>query len=133
METDNRAGADGSRAWRLHRLRTRTVLGHRVAVADGHLGRLLGLALLRRRRAGSGLLLPGCRAVHTLGMLFRLDVVFLDADCRELRCERAVGFGRWLNEPDAAAVLELPSEGGPRERSLPTSQRRRPATARGRP
>jgi uncharacterized protein len=108
MAGNDRAAAD-ARAWRLRRLRTRTVLGHRVAVADGHLSRLLGLALLCRRRAGPGLLLPGCRAVHTFGMLFRLDIVFLDADYRELRCERAVGFGRSLNEPNAAAVLELPS------------------------
>ena len=123
----------GSRAWRLRRLRTRAVLGHRVAVADGHLSRLLGLALLRRRRAGPGLLLPGCRAIHTVGMLFRLDVTFLDADCRELRCEQEVGFGRWLNEPNAAAVLELPSGAGAREPSLPRSRRRRSATVRGRP
>jgi uncharacterized membrane protein (UPF0127 family) len=111
--TDGRDGARKPGAWRLRRLRRRTVLGSRVAVADGHLSRLLGLALLSRRRAGPGLLLPGCHAIHTIGMLFRLDVVFLDAEHRELRCERAVGFGRLLSEPGASAVLELPSDGGP--------------------
>lgn len=44
--------------------------------ARGPAARLLGLALLRRppRRA---LLLPRCRSVHTWGMRFAIDVVFL--------------------------------------------------------
>jgi uncharacterized membrane protein (UPF0127 family) len=129
MEAEDRA----VKARRLRRLRTRNVLGLRVAVADGRLSRLLGLALLSRRRAGPGLLLPRCRAVHTVGMLFRLDIVFLDAESRELRRERAVRFGRFLTEPAAAAVVEMPSDGGPTERSLPIPQRRRSSTVRGRP
>src|SRR5829696_8257603 len=53
------------------------VCGVEVPVAVGRT-RLLGLARLDRAEAGAGLLIPRCAAVHTFGMRFELDVVFLD-------------------------------------------------------
>jgi hypothetical protein len=97
---------------RLRRLPRRTVLGHEVAVAGTHLSRLLGLALLTRAGAGGGLLLPGCRSVHTFGMRFPLDLVFLDAEGAEIELRRAVRPGRFAAERDAWAVLELPTGAG---------------------
>ncbi|OZI24047.1 hypothetical protein CAL26_09410 [Bordetella genomosp. 9] len=41
-------------------------------------GRLRGLLCRRRPRPGVGLWLSPCRAVHTFGMTYALDVVFLD-------------------------------------------------------
>src|SRR5262245_52399763 len=46
------------------------LLGLEVPVATSRRSRLLGLALLRRERAGPGLLIPRCRSVHTFGMRF---------------------------------------------------------------
>ena len=71
--------------------------------------RLLGLALLDRRAAGAGLLLPGCRSVHTFGMRFPLDLVFLDFELRQISLRRAVPPGRIAFERRAQAVLELPA------------------------
>lgn len=85
------------------------LLGVNVPVATTPLSRLLGLALLSRRRAGAGLLVPGCRSVHTLGMRFRLDVLFFDDEARVIELRRAVPPGRVLRCPGAMAVLELPS------------------------
>jgi Uncharacterized ACR, COG1430 len=51
-------------------------------------------------------LIPRCRCVHTLGMLFRLDVVFLDAHGRVIRVARDIGPGRVIFEPRASAVIE---------------------------
>ncbi len=82
-----------------------------VPVATGFRSRLLGLALLGRERAGPGLLIPHCRSVHTLGMRFPIDVVFLDDAGREIRRLEAVGPCRAAFEPGAAAVLELPARG----------------------
>jgi uncharacterized membrane protein (UPF0127 family) len=96
---------------RLRGLEHATVRGLRVPVASSLRSRLLGLAFLRRRRTGAGLLLPACRSVHTFGMLFRLDVSFIDAAGREIRVERAVPPGRVLCERQAVAVLEVPSKG----------------------
>jgi uncharacterized protein len=98
-------------ARRLRRLPVRIVLGYEVVVADSHLSRLMGLALLARERAPRGLLLPGCRAVHTIGMRFAIDVVFLDAEGRALRVDPALPPGRFVAEHRARAVLELPSGG----------------------
>ncbi len=96
-------------ARRLHGLSWTRVAGFDVPVADRWSARLLGLAGLRRERAGSGLLLPRCRSVHTLGMRFEIDVLFLDDVGEVLRTERRVRAGRFLADRRAGAVLELPS------------------------
>jgi uncharacterized protein len=85
------------------------VLGREVPVARGLRARLLGLALLRRRRSGPGLLIPRCRAVHTIGMRFPLDLVFLDAWHRPLRVLPGVPPCRLVACLQASAVLELPA------------------------
>ena len=84
-------------------------LGFEVPVATSRLSRLLGLALLSRRRAGAGLLIPRCRSVHTFGMRFAIDVLFLDAEDRVIELRRAVPPCRLIRCAGAMAVLELPS------------------------
>ncbi len=94
---------------RLSRLPTVTVLGREVPVASGFRTRLLGLAGLERERAGAGLLIPRCSSVHTFGMRFALDLVFLDADGRVLSRREGVGPCRFARHRGAGAVLELPA------------------------
>lgn len=95
-------------------LERREVAGVRVPVASGLACRLLGLAHLDRERAGPGLLIPRCRSVHTFGMRFPLDIVFLDDAEREIRVVQAVPSCRAVAVRGAAAVLELPSAARPR-------------------
>jgi uncharacterized protein len=98
---------------RLHRLPRRRVHGHLVPVATGFRARLLGLAWLDAGEAGPGLLIPRCRAVHTFGMRFELDLIFLDRRGRPLAVRRRVPPRRFVSRCGAAAVLEIPSaEGG---------------------
>jgi uncharacterized membrane protein (UPF0127 family) len=106
---------------RLARLRWRTLdSGARVAEADTARARLLGLAFLRELPQSHGLLIPRCRSVHTFGMRFPLDLVFLDAHGRVLRVVRAVPPRRVRRQPGAYAVLEARAgeahlfTGGPR-------------------
>jgi uncharacterized protein len=94
---------------RLRSCSSRRVLGRRVPVAATPLSRLLGLAFLDRPCAGEGLLLTRCRAVHTFGMRFALDLVFLDRQGLPVRVEHGVGRGRLLGCRRARSVLELPS------------------------
>lgn len=98
-------------AARLERLPTAVVLGHEVRVARGR-ARLLGLAGLDRGRAGAGLLIPRCASVHTFGMRFALDLVFLDRAGRPRSVRRAVPARRLVFAQGAAAVLELPAAQG---------------------
>jgi uncharacterized membrane protein (UPF0127 family) len=95
-----------------HRLRglpSVLVHGRRVPIATSLRSRLLGLALLEREHAGTGLLIPRCRAVHTIGMRFGLDLLFLDANLRLVSVARSVPPRRLAFEPRARAVLELPA------------------------
>jgi uncharacterized membrane protein (UPF0127 family) len=94
---------------RLRGLERREILGFEVPVADTFLSRLFGLALLPRERSGPGLLIPRCRSVHTFGMRFALDLLFLDADQRVIQLRRAVPSGRLIRCRAASSVLELPS------------------------
>jgi trehalose synthase len=99
---------------RLRRRPTVTVLGREVPVAAGARARLLGLARLERVEAGPGLLIPRCRSVHTFGMRFALDLVFLDRDGRPCSVRKGVGPRRIAFERRASAVLELPCAQGDR-------------------
>jgi uncharacterized protein len=85
------------------------VLGFRVPVASSRRSRLLGLALLNRERAGEGLLIPRCHSVHTFGMRFPLDLIFLDAGGSVVEIRREVRPWRRVRSPRAVSVLELPS------------------------
>jgi uncharacterized membrane protein (UPF0127 family) len=97
---------------RLERLPRARVLEREVAVAAGFRARLLGLALLDRAGADRGLLIPRCRAVHTFGMRFALDVYFLDGHGRVLGARTGVPPRRFVRHPGATAVLELPGRTG---------------------
>jgi uncharacterized membrane protein (UPF0127 family) len=95
---------------RLRRLPTLPVRLHgmEVRVAATARARLLGLAGLR---AGPpcGLLLPRTRSVHTFGMRFPLDLVWLDARGRVVRIDLDVPPRRIRGCRSARAVVERPS------------------------
>lgn len=80
--------------------------GFRVAL--GVRARLLGLAHLDLDEAGPGLLIPRCSCVHTFGMRFPLELVFLDRDARVCSVRRAVPACRLAWDRRADSVLELP-------------------------
>ena len=98
-----------SLASRFEHLSRASVLGVEVPIVDGYRDRLLGLSKLAREEAGSGLLIPRCSSVHTFGMRFRLDLVFLDEEHRPLSARFLVPPRRFAIHPGAYAVLEVPS------------------------
>jgi uncharacterized protein len=100
------------RTARLHELPERLVCGRLVPVASGFRTRLLGLSGLRREQAGTGLLIPRCSSVHTFGMRFELDLIFLDDAGRPVSVRREVPSRRFARQRGAAAVLEIPSSQG---------------------
>ena len=82
-----------------------------LAVADTHWTRLRGLLGLRPDdfRNGSGLWIVPCHGVHTLGMGFAIDVVYLDGSLTVVHVEHDLK--PWRFAPvrmQAATVLELP-------------------------
>lgn len=97
---------------RLRALPRWRVLGIEVRVAVGFRARLLGLSHLSYEEAGSGLLIPRCASVHTFGMRFALDIVFLDREGRVLGFRRRVKPRRFAGCRGARSVLEIPSTAG---------------------
>jgi uncharacterized membrane protein (UPF0127 family) len=80
--------------------------GLRLHAARSWRARLLGLALLQELPLGCALLIPGCHSVHTFGMRFPLDVLFIDDAGRPLRIVRGLRPWRVVSCPGAAAVIE---------------------------
>jgi hypothetical protein len=81
-----------------------------VSVADTHLSRLRGLLWRARLRSDEGLWVIPCQGIHTFGMLFPLDVVFLDEDCRVVHLiEHLSPFRFSPVQMQSSSVLELPS------------------------
>jgi hypothetical protein len=101
---------------RLSRLPLAELNGIVVSVATTRGARLLGLAHLDRAEARP-LLIPRCRAVHTFGMRFPLDLYFLDAGDVVVEHRRAVPPRRFAFCGEAEAVLEVPAGGGGENRA----------------
>jgi uncharacterized membrane protein (UPF0127 family) len=59
-----------------------TCLGGRIRVADRGLDGMIGLLGKRSLEPGSGLFIVPTQAVHTVGMSFPIDLVFVDKSYR---------------------------------------------------
>ena len=82
-----------------------------LAVADTHWTRLRGLLGLRSSDFcnGSGLWIVPCHGVHTLGMWFPIDVVYLDQAMTVIHIQSDLQPWRFAPvRAHAASVLELP-------------------------
>jgi uncharacterized membrane protein (UPF0127 family) len=94
-----------------------------MRIARGFRARLIGLTL--RRAADEPLLIPRCRSVHTAGMRFAIDVVFLDARGRVVRVAPAVRPWRLVSCRRAVAVVETAAGEAGIITAMPEDQRER--------
>lgn len=67
----------------------------RISVARSLFSRMRGLLGRKALPPGEGLLIRPCRAIHTLGMRFAIDVRFYDRRGTCVREVRQVPPGRW--------------------------------------
>jgi len=92
---------------RLDRLRVRELPGGlRLAEARSPLARMRGLAWLDALPEDYALLFRRCRSVHTFGMRFPIDVIFLDRQGTVVRVARGVARRRQESERGARSVVE---------------------------
>jgi len=86
------------------------VVAESVFLATTFWQRLSGLLALPRLERGSGLWLEPCGSVHTLGLSYSIDVVFVDGNGRIGRIAHAVAPWRVALAPaSCCAVLEMPA------------------------
>ena len=88
-----------------------TFVATNASVADSYLGRLVGLLgrTSRWARPGQGLWIVPSYGVHTIGMLFSIDIVFLDRSNHVVHIEehvRPFRISKVILKADS--VLELP-------------------------
>jgi uncharacterized membrane protein (UPF0127 family) len=85
-----------------------------LLVAGDRRTRRRGLARLDTLPAGYGLLFERCRSVHTIGMRFALDLLWLDDTGVVVRHDRAVAPRRLRTCWHARAVIEVRTGEGDR-------------------
>ena len=87
--------------------RTRSAVALEVDVAATRATRRRGLLGRESLGENEGLLLTPCKAVHTVGMRFAIDVIFIDRDGRAVRIVPALAPWRIAMSARAKAVIEL--------------------------
>lgn len=84
-------------------------LSMNVSPADTHLSRLRGLLGRIRLRRDDGIWVVPSQGIHTFGMLFAIDVIYLDAQARVIHLvEHLRPFRIAPLRVHAKSVLELP-------------------------
>jgi hypothetical protein len=85
-------------------------LGEQIEVADTSLRRMVGLLGKRSLAKGCGLLILPSQAIHTIGMAFPIDVLFVDKKYNVVGVREAIPPFRMTRVFwKALGVLELPA------------------------
>ena len=70
----------------------------------------MGLLAHQRLPEGAAMVFPACRSIHTLGMRFPIDVIFVDRTWRVVALKRQVQPWRLVGPVRGAwAAIELPA------------------------
>lgn len=81
-----------------------------VMPADTHLARLRGLLGRMRLRSDEGIWMVPSQGIHTIGVLFPIDLIYLDAGHRVIHLIESLGTFRIAPvRRHAASVLEMPT------------------------
>ncbi|KAA6459154.1 DUF192 domain-containing protein [Acidobacteria bacterium AB60] len=94
---------------RIINLTQQTEIADRAEVADRGERRRKGLLGRAGLASGEGLWIVPCEAVHTFGMQFAIDLVYLDRNKRVLKTRSGLKPGRLSACLSAHSVLELSS------------------------
>jgi uncharacterized protein len=98
------------KAYKYLSCRSRDLISARVVMADNFFCRFSGLIFRKRLKDDEVLVLKGCKSIHTIGMRYSIDAVFIDgegkivASFNNLRPWRVTPYF-----PDAVSVMEARS------------------------
>ena len=104
--------------WMINKTKDR-VMGEHVMLADTFWKRLKGLLGTSSLPRGHGLIITPCNSVHTFGMAYPIDVLFVDRnhriikivhkDHRVLKIVENMGSGKMSMASGSGYVVELPA------------------------
>jgi uncharacterized membrane protein (UPF0127 family) len=94
---------------RVRNLTRSTALADSAEIANTSATRRTGLLKHSGLQAGEGLWIVPCEAVHTFGMKFPIDVLFLSKKRKVLKVKSDMGRRRMAASLLAHSVLELPA------------------------
>ena len=94
---------------RLVNARTELPIAAAIEVAGTRATRRKGLLGRDQLAPGCGLVLTPCNAIHTVGMRFAIDVVFLDSQGRVRKIVQNLPPWRMAVSPLSRATVELPA------------------------
>lgn len=84
-------------------------LGLSVVAADTHLARLKGLLGRSRLSSDDGIWVAPSQGIHTIGLRFAIDLIYLDADFRVIHLIESLGTFRIAPiRMNCSSVLEMP-------------------------
>jgi uncharacterized protein len=79
----------------------------KLFVAHRFFARARGLLGRPRLKLEEGLWLKPCRSVHTFGMHYAIDLVFIDRGAMVVKCVQSLSPGSFSACPNAHSVIEL--------------------------
>ncbi len=85
------------------------ILAVDARIADTFFNRLKGLLGSKNLDQGQGLIIRPCNSIHTIGMKYDIDVIFIDERDYVVKISKAIRAGRFAVCQKSAYVLELPA------------------------
>lgn len=80
-----------------------------VELANTFLSRFKGLMFRQAMTDIDGMLITPCNAIHTIGMKFNIDVVFIDKENKVTSVKSRISKNSFSKDLGAKHVLELPA------------------------
>jgi hypothetical protein len=92
----------------LYNVTRKSVVADRCHFANSVWKRMIGLLGRSHLAEGEGLLIDRCYGIHTFGMRFAIDILFLDKDLRVMKPVKELPPSRTCVVRKAVYALELP-------------------------
>lgn len=86
-----------------------TTIAFNARIADNFLTRLIGLLLTSRLDRGDALIISSCNRIHTIGMKYPIDVIFLDQNYKVVKIAFNLSSCKISTCLNASYVIEMPS------------------------
>lgn len=87
----------------------KVLLAGEARMADSFFSRLRGLLGTKQLSSGLALIIKPCSSIHTIGMVYNIDVLFVDKDNTVLKIVTELGPWRLAACSGSKYVIELPA------------------------